>query len=152
MTPKVLPIMNWRRKHKVNSELFSFNWTNQYRAVRSIQFDRLNGSLWIWVDKWIKYNLRPKLVLKYNLISKIPFSNYFLQVPDILPNTVTETRFAYKPPYVGSAKLVAKFTSKEIDDVDGFRVFEVAPKPEDVLMETTDNDTIISKSDVVEWN
>ncbi|KAL7036304.1 hypothetical protein ACKWTF_008773 [Chironomus riparius] len=73
-----------------------------------------------------------------------------LKVPDILPKTVTETRFAYKPSYVGSAKLVAKFTSKEMDDVDGFRVFEVAPKPEDVLMDPIDNDTIISESDIVE--
>ena len=38
-----------------------------------------------------------------------------------------------------------------MDDVDGFRAFEVAPKPEDVLMDPIDNDTIISKSDVVEW-
>lgn len=65
------------------------------------------------------------------------------------PKTFAETRFAYKPPYVGSAKLVAKFTSKEMDDVDGFRVFEIAPKPDDVLMPEATND-VISRTDVIE--
>lgn len=37
-----------------------------------------------------------------------------------------------------------------MDDVDGFRVFEIAPKPEDVLVDQTNNDTIISKNNVVE--
>lgn len=45
--------------------------------------------------------------------------------------------------------MVAKFTSKEMDDVDGFRVFEIAPKPEDVLMPEANND-VVAKTDVIE--
>jgi transglutaminase 1 len=71
-------------------------------------------------------------------------------VPDIPPKSFAETRFAYKPKYVGSAKLVAKFTSKEMDDVDGFRVFEIAPKPDDMLMNENNHDTIISKVTIEE--
>jgi transglutaminase 1 len=70
-------------------------------------------------------------------------------VPDIQPKTFAETRFAYKPPFVGSAKLVAKFTSKEMDDVDGFRVFEISPKPDDILMPEVSNETV-EKTDVIE--
>lgn len=70
-------------------------------------------------------------------------------MPDVPPKAFAETRFAYKPPYVGSAKLIAKFTSKEMDDVDGFRVFEVAPKPEDVLTPEANND-VIAKTDIIE--
>lgn len=70
-------------------------------------------------------------------------------MPDVEPNTFAETRFAYKPPYAGSAKLVAKFTSREMDDVDGFRAFEIAPKPEDVLMPEAVNETI-AKTDIIE--
>lgn len=65
------------------------------------------------------------------------------------PKTFAETRFAYKPPYVGSAKLVAKFTSKEMDDVDGFRVFEIAPKGDEIIMPEVNNETI-SRTDVIE--
>lgn len=71
-------------------------------------------------------------------------------MPDIQPKAFAETRFAYKPPYVGSAKLIAKFMSKEIDDVDGYRVFEIAPKPEDVLIDENNDTTIISKNNIVE--
>lgn len=67
----------------------------------------------------------------------------------ITPKTFAETRFAYKPQYVGSAKLVGKFTSKEMDDVDGFRMFEFAPKPDDILMTETNND-VITRTDVIE--
>lgn len=70
-------------------------------------------------------------------------------MPDVPPKTFAETRFAYKPAYVGSAKLIAKFTSKEMDDVDGYRVFEISPKPEDILTPETINETI-SKTDVIE--
>jgi transglutaminase 1 len=73
-----------------------------------------------------------------------------LKVNEVQPKTFAEVRFAYKPPYVGSAKLIAKFTSKEMDDVDGFRSFEIAPKADDVLMPETNNDVIISRTDVEE--
>lgn len=71
-------------------------------------------------------------------------------MPEVQPKAFAETRFAYKPAYVGSAKLIAKFTSKEMDDVDGFRVFEIAPKPDDVLTTEVNNDVIIAKTDVIE--
>lgn len=70
-------------------------------------------------------------------------------MPEIQSKSFTEARFVYKPPYVGSAKLVAKFTSKEMDDVDGFRVFEISPKPDEILMPEANND-VISRSDVHE--
>lgn len=60
-----------------------------------------------------------------------------------------EARFVFKPTYVGSAKLIAKFTSKEMDDVDGFRVFEVLPKADEILMPEANNETV-SRTDVVE--
>lgn len=75
-----------------------------------------------------------------------------LKVPlDIQPKAFAETRFTYKPSYVGSVKLIAKFTSREMDDVDGLRVFEVAPKPEDILMNTngSNNDVIIINKEIV---
>lgn len=77
---------------------------------------------------------------------------HILKVSDIQPKAYAETRFAYKPPYAGSAKLIAKFTSKEMDDVDGFRVFEIAPRPEDILTTNgTNNDTImIRKENITE--
>ncbi|KAG5680333.1 hypothetical protein PVAND_009844 [Polypedilum vanderplanki] len=68
-----------------------------------------------------------------------------LKIADVQPKHFAETRFAYKPKYVGSAKLVAKFTCKEVDDIDGFRVFEIAPKPDDMLMNENNHDKIISK-------
>lgn len=42
--------------------------------------------------------------------------------------------------------------SKELDDVDGFRVFEVAPRPEDIITTNgTNNETIvIGKENIVE--
>lgn len=83
-----------------------------------------------------------------NILS-IFINNKFQQVPDIPPKTFAETRFVFKPTYVGSVKFVAKFTSKEMDDVDGFRVFEVAPKPDDILMPEASNETV-SRTDVIE--
>jgi transglutaminase 1 len=70
----------------------------------------------------------------------------------VQPKTFAETRFAYKPPYVGSAKIIAKFTSKEMDDVDGYRVFEISPRPEDVINDNGANNTMImiSKENIVE--
>jgi hypothetical protein len=36
-----------------------------------------------------------------------------------------------------------------MDDVDGFRTFEIAPKAEDVLMPERNNETI-AKTDIIE--
>ena len=68
-----------------------------------------------------------------------------------MPGASAEARFAYKPPYVGSAKLIAKFSSKELDDVDGFRSFEISPSDDDIIMPNTPNyNEIISRNDVIE--
>ncbi|GAB0089081.1 annulin [Sergentomyia squamirostris] len=42
--------------------------------------------------------------------------------------------FKFTPPFAGRGALAAKFTSKDLDDVDGFLAFETRPRPEDVLM------------------
>ncbi|XP_059618771.1 annulin [Phlebotomus argentipes] len=42
--------------------------------------------------------------------------------------------FKYTPPFAGRGAFAAKFTSKELDDVDGFLAFETQPRPEDVIM------------------
>lgn len=44
-----------------------------------------------------------------------------LKVAKVQPNSPVEASFIYTPPYVGTAKLVAKFSCKELNDVDGFR-------------------------------
>lgn len=104
------------------------------KGVFQIEGSGIEEPLILKVDYKLFSNL---MILKP---SKIP-----QQVPDVPPKSFAETRFAYKPKYVGSAKLVAKFMAKEIDDVDGFRVFEIAPKPDDVLMSENNHDTIVSK-------
>lgn len=40
--------------------------------------------------------------------------------------------FKYIPPYSGRATFAAKFFSKQLNDVDGFISFEVAPRPNDI--------------------
>lgn len=62
--------------------------------------------------------------------------------------TITNT-FSLTPEFAGRATIAAKFTSKELDDVDGFLAFEAQPRPEDVLMETRDNE-IIARTDVID--
>ena len=63
---------------------------------------------------------------------------------------MAEGRFAYKPPYAGRATFAAKFTSKELNDVDGFKAFVIAPREEDILMPDRSNNETISRSDIVE--
>ncbi|XP_055638666.1 annulin-like isoform X2 [Toxorhynchites rutilus septentrionalis] len=62
--------------------------------------------------------------------------------------TVSKT-FSLTPMFAGRATIVAKFTSKELDDVDGFLAFEAQPRPEDILMETSKNE-IIARTDVID--
>lgn len=45
----------------------------------------------------------------------------------------TSATFKYVPPYAGRGALVCKFFCKELDDVDGFLAYEVAPRPEDII-------------------
>lgn len=44
-----------------------------------------------------------------------------------------ETNFTFTPPFAGRGSLVAKFYSKDLDDVDGFLAFEIQPRAEDVI-------------------
>lgn len=60
---------------------------------------------------------------------------FFLQIAEIPVGGTTSATFKYTPPFAGRGALVAKFSSKELDDVDGFIGYEVAPRPEDVLIE-----------------
>lgn len=53
------------------------------------------------------------------------------------------------PPFAGRGTIAAKFTSRELDDVDGFVAFEAKPRPEDVLMETSDNE-VIERTDIID--
>lgn len=72
-----------------------------------------------------------------------------LKVPEVPIAGIAEVRFAYKPPYVGKASLEAKFTSKELDDVDGFKVFEIKPADEDIFMPSRSNNETIRRTDVI---
>ncbi|XP_075153720.1 transglutaminase isoform X2 [Haematobia irritans] len=58
--------------------------------------------------------------------------------------------FKYVPPYAGRGTLLAKFTSKDLDDVDGYIHYEIKPRPEDVIMNGHRNshNTII-RTDVI---
>lgn len=59
--------------------------------------------------------------------------------------------FKFTPPYSGRGTFAAKFTSKELDDVDGFLAFEMQPRPEDVLTENGNRsyNEVISRTDVI---
>lgn len=41
--------------------------------------------------------------------------------------------FKYTPPYAGRGTLLGNFTCKELTDVDGYRHYEIEPRPGDVL-------------------
>ncbi|XP_064537727.1 annulin [Drosophila montana] len=41
--------------------------------------------------------------------------------------------FKYVPPYAGRGTMLAKFSAKELDDVDGYKHYEIEPRPGDVL-------------------
>lgn len=56
------------------------------------------------------------------------------QVADVPISGTTSATFKYVPPYSGRSSFLAKFSSKELDDVDGYLAFEVEPRPEDVLI------------------
>ncbi|XP_055376367.1 annulin isoform X2 [Condylostylus longicornis] len=59
--------------------------------------------------------------------------------------------FKFTPPYAGRGTLVAKFDSKDLDDVDGFLAFEVEPRPGDVLTNgATFTNEIVIRTDVIE--
>ncbi|XP_055590397.1 annulin-like isoform X2 [Uranotaenia lowii] len=72
------------------------------------------------------------------------FKHSDIDVEETVSNTFTLT-----PQFVGRASIAAKFTSKELDDVDGFLAYEIDPRPEDIIMETHDNE-IIERTDVID--
>lgn len=63
---------------------------------------------------------------------------------------MAEVRFAYKPPYAGRATFAAKFSSKELNDVDGYKAFVIAPREEDILMPDRSRNETISRTDIVD--
>jgi transglutaminase 1 len=69
-------------------------------------------------------------------------------VGEIPVEGTAEKTFSYTPPYSGKATIAAKFTSKELDDVDGFLAFEVQPRDEDFIM-NGDPPAIVARTDVI---
>lgn len=64
-------------------------------------------------------------------------------------NGVGTAIFRYIPKYSGRGTFLAKFYSKELDDVDGFLAFEVDPRPEDRIITTTyDSDGYVRRSSI----
>lgn len=70
-------------------------------------------------------------------------------MPDIPVRAMAEGKFEVIPPWSGRHTIVAKFTSKELDDVDGFLAFEAAPQPEDVIVNGNDRNEVIARTDVI---
>lgn len=58
--------------------------------------------------------------------------------------------FKYIPPYAGRGTFVAKFFSKELDDVDGYLAFETLPREEDIIygssIHSGNNNTIVRRT------
>lgn len=73
------------------------------------------------------------------------------KVPEVEVGAAAEATFEFVPPYSGRGTFAAKFTSKELDDVDGFLAFEMQPRPEDILTPNWNRDynNVISRTDVV---
>uniref|UniRef100_A0A1S4H0X3 protein-glutamine gamma-glutamyltransferase n=1 Tax=Anopheles gambiae TaxID=7165 RepID=A0A1S4H0X3_ANOGA len=68
---------------------------------------------------------------------------------EIAPGEKVSNTFTMTPPYSGRLTLAAKFTSKELDDVDGFLAFLAHPRPEDIITEVEDN-VIVARTDVID--
>lgn len=77
-------------------------------------------------------------------------SQVLLKIAEVPVGGTTSATFKYTPPYAGRAALAAKFSSKDLDDVDGFLAYEVEPRPEDIIMETrNDINKYIERRDVI---
>lgn len=72
-----------------------------------------------------------------------------LKIAEVPVGGTTSATFKYTPPYAGRAALAAKFYCKELDDVDGYLAYEVAPRPEDVLMESKETNKYVERRDVI---
>uniref|UniRef100_A0A1A9WAJ9 protein-glutamine gamma-glutamyltransferase n=1 Tax=Glossina brevipalpis TaxID=37001 RepID=A0A1A9WAJ9_9MUSC len=55
------------------------------------------------------------------------------RIAEIPVNGTAASTFKYVPPYAGRASLLAKFSCKELDDVDGYTYYEVNPHPDDII-------------------
>lgn len=72
-----------------------------------------------------------------------------MQIPDIPVNGTGTAIFKYLPKYAGRATFIAKFHSKDLDDVDGFLAFEINPRPEDMVITTTfDSDGYVRRTSI----
>ncbi|XP_005181682.2 annulin isoform X2 [Musca domestica] len=72
------------------------------------------------------------------------------KIAEIPVGGTAASTFKYTPPYAGRGTLLAKFSSKELDDVDGFMHYEIKPRPEDVIMNNNSSNTIIRRrTDVI---
>lgn len=73
-----------------------------------------------------------------------------LKIAEVPVGGTTSATFKYTPPYAGRAALAAKFYCKELNDVDGYLAYEVAPRPEDVLRETSnETNKYVERRDVI---
>lgn len=61
---------------------------------------------------------------------------YFQNVP---PGEFATAKFKLTPPWAGRHQISAKFTSKEIQDIDGFKTFMVAVPAETNGISSTEN-------------
>lgn len=61
---------------------------------------------------------------------------FYSQIPEVPIAGTASATFKFVPPYAGRSTFAARFSSKELDDVDGFLSFEVAPRPEDIIYGT----------------
>ncbi|KFM78740.1 Annulin, partial [Stegodyphus mimosarum] len=59
---------------------------------------------------------------------------------DVAPDSTAEVTCKISPKTSGEKNIAAKFWSRELDDVDGYLVIHVKPKPEDDIVKPADND------------
>lgn len=79
-------------------------------------------------------------------------TQFLLKIAEIPVGGTAASTFKYVPPYAGRGTLLAKFSSKELDDVDGFMHYEIQPRPEDVINNShrrSGSNIIIRRSDVI---
>lgn len=60
------------------------------------------------------------------ILKPIQITLFFLeQISEIPVGGTAASTFKYRPPYAGQGTLIAKFTSLQLQDVDGFVVYEI---------------------------
>lgn len=73
------------------------------------------------------------------------------KIAEIPVGGTAASTFKFIPPYSGRGTLIAKFNSKELDDVDGYLHFEIEPRPEDIIMNGNGTRTaeVVRRTDVI---